>query len=131
MSGNEDILQKGKVINGRWRVEKRLGKGSCGAVYKVTDMERKTHGKAALKTEKHGDDKNLMVLKKEVEVLKALVQRKHVPRLLTCGRRQEYDYFVMDLLGKNLFELKKESNLGVLSAGCVSRVGVQVLYGVK
>ena len=41
------------------------------------------------------------------------------------------DYMVMTLMGKNLFELKKQSNLGMFSAGCVSRVGIQVLYGVK
>uniref|UniRef100_A0AC34GGV0 Protein kinase domain-containing protein n=1 Tax=Panagrolaimus sp. ES5 TaxID=591445 RepID=A0AC34GGV0_9BILA len=131
MAANEDILPPGKIVNLRWKVEKKLGKGCCGAVYKVIDLEKKPQGKAALKTEKHGDDKSLAVLKKEVDVLQKLKERKHVPRLICSGRRNEYDYFVMTLLGKNLFELKKECNLGVFSAGCVSRVGIQVLYGVK
>lgn len=107
----------------------RIILGSCGAVYKVTEVDKKF--KAALKTEKHIDDKSLQVLKKEVDVLQKLKERKHVPRLICSGRRNEYDYFVMSLMGKNLFELKKECNLGVFTAGCVSRVGIHVLYGVK
>uniref|UniRef100_A0A7E4ZR40 non-specific serine/threonine protein kinase n=1 Tax=Panagrellus redivivus TaxID=6233 RepID=A0A7E4ZR40_PANRE len=130
----EDIdFKQGHVINKRWQVERKLGAGNCGAVYLVRDLQAKAgRGKSrfALKMEPIIEGK-MLVLKKEVDLLKNLIDRKHVPRLHYSARRPRYTYMVMTLYGKNIFELKKDCKLEVFTPGCVSRIGIHALYGVK
>lgn len=71
------------------------------------------------------------VLKKEANVIKQLQLRKHVVRLIYCGKREQYSYIVMTLYGKNLSQLKKDANLDRYTPGTVARVGIQALYAIK
>ncbi|CAD5210934.1 unnamed protein product [Bursaphelenchus okinawaensis] len=121
-------LDIGKSVNKKWVVEAKLGEGACGVVYRVHDVENKKI-KAALKVEGSNDD--LGVLKKESSVIKQLQQRKHVVRLIHCGRRDTYSYVVMTLYGKNLNQLKKEYELKNFTPGCVSKIAVQTMYAMK
>ncbi|TKR86998.1 hypothetical protein L596_011482 [Steinernema carpocapsae] len=122
-------LSENKVINSRWKIEGKLGEGSCGAVYKVHDMQNPSM-KAALKVEANGEE-SVNVLKKEANVLKKLQTRPHTVRLVYSGRRETYSYVVMTLLGKSLSELRKQLEGGYMSASTATRIGVHGLYAVK
>lgn len=77
------------------------------------------------------NNQDMGVLSKEAKVMKQLQARKHVVRLIYCGKRDSYSYVVMTLYGKNLNQLKKDSDLATLSAGCVCRIAIQTLYAIK
>ncbi|KAH7729809.1 CK1/TTBKL protein kinase [Aphelenchoides avenae] len=68
-------LREGQVIAKRWVVAEELGKGSCGKVYRVHDVNNRRK-RAALKIELI-DDNTPSVLKQEVQVLQKLQSRKH------------------------------------------------------
>ncbi|VDM53299.1 unnamed protein product [Angiostrongylus costaricensis] len=77
---------------------KKLGEGGCGAVYKVQDIKNAGF-QAALKAESNFVAGGT-VLKLEVQVLRRLTGLLHVPQLLHAGKKEQYCYMVMTLLGK-------------------------------
>ncbi|CAD5215401.1 unnamed protein product [Bursaphelenchus xylophilus] len=120
-------LDIGKPVNKKWVVEAKVGEGACGVVYRVHDVENKKI-KAALKTE--ANDEN-GVLRKEANVIKQLQLRKHMVRLIHCGKREQYSYIVMTLYGKNLNQIKKDYELKNFTHGCVCKIAIQALYAIK
>ncbi|KAI1730640.1 protein kinase domain-containing protein [Ditylenchus destructor] len=121
-------FDKGKVVNGKWLVDSRIGEGCCGIVFKVRDVNNPKI-KGAMKVEPR--DEAIEVLKNEVRVLKLLRERKNVVRLIDAGKRANYSYLVMSLLGDSITQVKKECKLEKFSAGSVSRIGIQALYAIK
>ncbi|WKY09901.1 hypothetical protein Q1695_002338 [Nippostrongylus brasiliensis] len=111
----------------RWYVEKKLGEGGFGAVYKVRDPT----GLYALKVE--GVDEKVQVLKMEVFVLSELAARggRHFCKIEDKGRFGNYNYVVMTLVGKSLQDLRKERNPQRLSLGCALSVGIQCLEALE
>ncbi|KAH7727978.1 Protein kinase domain containing protein [Aphelenchoides avenae] len=119
-------LPKGKVIAKRWRVQRKLGEGGCGSVYKVKDL--RDGSKKALKAESNNVPSG-SVLKLEVQVLTKLAGRRQVIELYQSGKRPLYQYFVMTLLGPSLADLT--ANIQKCSVATQVRVGIQVLYCIK
>uniref|UniRef100_A0A915EF35 non-specific serine/threonine protein kinase n=1 Tax=Ditylenchus dipsaci TaxID=166011 RepID=A0A915EF35_9BILA len=121
-------FEKGKVVNNKWVIDSRIGEGCCGIVFKVRDVnDRKRKG--AMKVEPK--DEAIQVLKNEAKVMKMLMERKHTVRIIDSGKRANYSYLVMSLLGDSLTKLKKESPEERFSASSASRIGVQTLYAIK
>ncbi|KAI6194112.1 Protein kinase domain-containing protein [Aphelenchoides besseyi] len=81
-------FKMGKIVCGRWKVTEKLGAGGCGAVYEVTDIQRKGYT-AALKVESNNVEDG-GVLKLEAEVLQKLGNCKKCVRLLHSGKRGKY-----------------------------------------
>ena len=79
----EVVIELGTDVDARWKVLKKLGAGSFGAVYEVVDKKKKIKGAKALKVEpaKSVDQ----VLKVEVAVLTAMKKSTHVCVLYACG----------------------------------------------
>ncbi|CAJ0600500.1 unnamed protein product [Cylicocyclus nassatus] len=121
-------LPKGKVVGRKWKIVKKLGEGGCGAVYKVQDITNKTSF-AALKAESNFVAGGT-VLKLEVQILKRLAGRPHVPQLIHSGKKELYCYMVMTLLGDSLGALQKKFGR-ISSVSTQVRVGINILFGVK
>uniref|UniRef100_A0A0K0DMD6 non-specific serine/threonine protein kinase n=1 Tax=Angiostrongylus cantonensis TaxID=6313 RepID=A0A0K0DMD6_ANGCA len=100
-------LQKGAIIGKRWKIVKKLGEGGCGAVYKVQDI--KNAG---------------------CQVLRRLTGLPHVPQLLHAGKKEQYCYMVMTLLGDSLVTLQRKVGR-ISSISTQTRVGINILFGVK
>ncbi|XGW01662.1 hypothetical protein V3C99_014073 [Haemonchus contortus] len=111
----------------RWYVEKKLGEGGFGAVYRVRDQT----GQYALKVE--GVDEKIQVLKMEVFVLTELAARggRHFCKIEDKGRYGTFNYVVMTLVGKSLQDLRKERNPQCLSLACALSVGIQCLEALE
>ncbi|TKR73020.1 hypothetical protein L596_020388 [Steinernema carpocapsae] len=128
LSGNSNVeLKFGKVVGKHWKVCSRLGSGGCGAVFLVEDIN--TRAKAALKAESHNIPGG-GVLKLEVQILRRLEGRKHVPQLLRAGKKEAYSYMVMTLLGDNiekLFRLCRKQ----FSISTQVRLGIHILFALK
>ncbi|VDK77249.1 unnamed protein product [Onchocerca ochengi] len=113
----------GDKIKDRFLVKKKLGEGSCGAVYLVFNTT--DNKKAAMKVEPFMKSKDDEILKMEVYVLKKMQQSKHVCRLLTAGKTPSYSFLIMSLLGKELSDIRRRLHDRKMSLASVLKIGLQ------
>ncbi|CEF59842.1 Asator [Strongyloides ratti] len=122
----KEYVKVGDTLNERFKIISLIGKGSYGAVYECLDTKTKNH--IAMKVESNGKNSE-STSKMELDVLKILINKKNVAQLIYGETKEKYTFIVMNLLGKNLFDLK---NLcGTFKLSTVARIGIQLLYGLK
>ncbi|CAD5230912.1 unnamed protein product [Bursaphelenchus xylophilus] len=116
---------------GFWKIDKKLGEGGFGAVFKVLSRDNIAY---ALKVEKCTDP--VRVLKMEVYVLRELqkTKAKHCCELIDSGRLGEYNYMVMTLVGASLQDLRKhdkDPSKHMFSLGTALYAGLQCLESIE
>ncbi|KAF8131081.1 kinase-like domain-containing protein [Boletus edulis] len=92
-------------IDGRYRVERRLGSGSFATVYKAVNIINRRN--YAIKLEPLTDQTSQSSVEREADILKRLSQGTPVgiPRVHWFGRESNFDVLVLDLLGPSLQDL--------------------------
>ncbi|VDL83001.1 unnamed protein product [Nippostrongylus brasiliensis] len=154
-------LERGTVLAKKYRLEKMIGGGGFGQIYRATDID--TGKVVAAKVEPQSEDAGRMVL--EQMVLTKLVGTRHSPRLVTHPNRhqilsQSYkttpwipsrkkdpididrlqyasgwlnsnNFIVMQMLGRNLTELRKAQSDRRFTVHTTVRVGIQILEALK
>ncbi|WKY11418.1 hypothetical protein Q1695_003186 [Nippostrongylus brasiliensis] len=121
-------LAKGKVIAKHWRITKRLGKGSFGAVYQVKHIHNREE--AALKVEVIRKDGQASVLKLEAHILRRLAHCHLFANVIQTGKKSTYSYMVMSLLGASLDTLIGKSG-SICTVSTQIRVGINALCALK
>eukprot|EP00049_Salpingoeca_infusionum_P020314 m.363811 g.363811 ORF g.363811 m.363811 type:complete len:524 (+) comp24258_c0_seq1:213-1784(+) len=96
-----DLLQRQDTLKGRWRILSKIGAGGFGQVYLAVDQQL-SH-LLAIKAEAA---RSKYVLKMEVAVLKQ-VKSAHVARYYGCGSLDGCKYMAVELLGRDLSQLRK------------------------
>ncbi|MFH4975741.1 hypothetical protein AB6A40_002450 [Gnathostoma spinigerum] len=119
-------LNPGDMVT-RWHIDKKLGEGGFGAVYKVSDST----GQYALKVE--GVNEPIQVLKMEVYVLTEVGKRngRHFCKIMDKGRFGSFNYIVITLVGKSLQDLRKQGMGQHLTMGTALGVGIQCLEALE
>ncbi|KAH7728971.1 Protein kinase domain containing protein [Aphelenchoides avenae] len=121
-------LEVGRVVENKWKVEKKLGEGAFGAVYKVS----KDGQLYALKVE--GVNEQLQMLKMEVFVLTELSRLKldrHFCQIEDKGQHANFNYVVMTYVGKSLQNLLNERPRHSFSMGTALGVGIKCLEALE
>ncbi|EGG14948.1 putative protein serine/threonine kinase [Cavenderia fasciculata] len=115
------------LIKGRWTIVKKIGQGAFGEIYSGKNIIN--NELVAIKVEKI--DTKKQVLKLEVAVLKKLQACPYVCRFITCGRHNDYNYMVMELLGDNLSELRRRQVDGKFSMTTTLKLGIQMIQSLE
>eukprot|EP01133_Synstelium_polycarpum_P007731 gene7731-9061_t len=115
------------LIKGRWTVIRKIGQGAFGEIYSGKNIIN--NELVAIKVEKI--DTKKQVLKLEVAVLKKLQACPYVCRFITCGRHNDYNYMVMELLGDNLSELRRRQVDGKFSMTTTLKLGIQMIQSLE
>lgn len=142
------ILRCGEVLGSRWRVRRALGRGTFSDIYEASDLrgprnDAGRHPSVAIKVAR--DQRSCAMLKIEDAVLREL-QGTQCPVAIyvelgrgvgpvppggtggsSAAARAGTLYLVMELLGRNVSELRKASAGRRLPMATVSHLGVQML----
>eukprot|EP01087_Luapelamoeba_hula_P019133 TRINITY_DN6297_c0_g1_i3.p1 TRINITY_DN6297_c0_g1~~TRINITY_DN6297_c0_g1_i3.p1 ORF type:complete len:863 (+),score=103.72 TRINITY_DN6297_c0_g1_i3:290-2878(+) len=121
------LLTANDIIKGRWKIIRKIGQGSFGEIYSGGDIH--TNELVAIKVERV--DSRRKVLKLEVAVLKKLQICPWVVQFKTCGRHNDVNYMVMELLGSNLSELRRKQTNQKFSMLTTCKLGVQMLRAIQ
>uniref|UniRef100_A0A0K0CUU3 non-specific serine/threonine protein kinase n=1 Tax=Angiostrongylus cantonensis TaxID=6313 RepID=A0A0K0CUU3_ANGCA len=104
-----------------------IGGGGFGQIYRATDIDMGTV--VAAKVEPQSEDAGRMVL--EQMVLTKLVGTRHSPKLYASGWFNNYNFIVMQMLGRNLTDLRKAQTERRFSVHTTIRVGIQIVEALK
>jgi len=105
MSSSKSEKQKppSEIGEGKWKVEKKLGAGCFGEVWRGINTETKQQ--VAIKFEDASIQKNALQLEHEAEILKTMARPTQPQGFAECffwGQEGRYHCMVMELLGKSL-----------------------------
>ncbi|CAD6199545.1 unnamed protein product [Caenorhabditis auriculariae] len=124
-----DLIQLdcGKKVK-QWRIDKKLGEGAFGAVYKCSNEKGDFY---ALKVE--GKDEKIQLLKMEVYVLAELMKSggRHFCKINDKGTYENFNYVVMTFVGLSLADLRLMSPGKKFSMGTAISVGIQCLEALE
>uniref|UniRef100_A0AC35GXS3 Protein kinase domain-containing protein n=1 Tax=Panagrolaimus sp. PS1159 TaxID=55785 RepID=A0AC35GXS3_9BILA len=120
-------LSSGQMLNGKFRIDKIIGSGGFGQIYKASDELARVS--VAIKVVPADHEPGRMIL--EQKVLLLLRGTKHIPYLLASGTFNGLMYIVMEILGKNLGELRRKRKNRKFSISTVLRIGLQAVAGLK
>ncbi|KAJ3120016.1 Tau-tubulin kinase 2 [Nowakowskiella sp. JEL0407] len=137
LTAAKDMLQQVEslhnyVIKGRWKIIDTVGKGAFGEVYHAVDLV--SGQSVAIKIENPECKKP--VLKLEISVLRKLQGYSGICAFFACGRfnhspnsqtQSIYTYLVMELLGTNVSDLRKQQLNGQFSYATTALLGIQML----
>lgn len=119
----------GTLVKCRWKVLRKIGQGAFGEIYSARNVV--TSELVAIKVEAVNSKKQ--VLKLEVTVLKKLKSAgcPYVVDFITCGRHNDFNYMVMELLGENISELRRRQPNGKFSMLTTLKLGIQMLRAIE
>ncbi|CAI5451857.1 unnamed protein product [Caenorhabditis angaria] len=120
-------LDVGKKVK-QWKIDKKLGEGAFGAVYKCSNAKGELY---ALKVE--GKDEKIQLLKMEVHVLTELKKNsgRHFCDIADKGQYENFNYVVMTFVGMSLADLRAASPNKRFSMGTAISVGRQSLEALE
>ncbi|VDP37165.1 unnamed protein product [Soboliphyme baturini] len=121
------LLSVGTILNNSWQVRNALAHGSFGQVFVGVNLF--TGCKVAIKAEP--STSSAFTLRTEVLILQKLKGKPHMPEYYGYGCTASVFYVVMQLLGRNLSELKKTTSLDMFSAATTFRLGMQMLESIE
>ncbi|CAJ0963671.1 unnamed protein product, partial [Mesorhabditis belari] len=110
------------VIIGRFKFIKMIGGGGFGQIYRVVHIE---DGNliAAGKIEPQGQDQGRMIL--ECQVLVLMRGKHHFPTMYCSGDYGRFNFIIMELLGRNLTDIRKRTRNKRMSVISTFKIGIQ------
>ena len=88
------------IIDNKYKIQKQIGEGMFGKIF--LGKHNYNNEEVAIKIDKS------ILLKNEARIYRILSNISGIPRLRGFGMIENYNYMVIDKLGKSLENLKKE-----------------------
>lgn len=122
-----DLVQTGELVYNRYQIMCKLHVGGFGQIYKAYDNRKGRE--VALKLEPLEDNQPNI----EAIVLTKFSVSPHCPKIYSTGRTKPYVFVAMELLGKNLTELRKQCSLNPPRLSCSStlRLMIQCIQAIE
>ena len=117
-----------EIVFNKYKIQKKLGKGSFGTVYMA---ENKENGeKVAIKTEINTNKNQISLLEPEAHKLNNLKGYLGIPKLFNFTKLKDYNILAMELLGKSLNEIFSSLNKK-FSLKTVCTLGIDMIKLIK
>ena len=126
MGKDHPKLPIGSTI-GRFKIMKHIGAGGFGEIYSVLDTS--TSKMCAMKIEALNQRRSS--LKLEIEILKEVKGSKYFPELLDYGKTHSIRYYVMELLGASLQNMRHVSPHKKFSIYTTLRIALESLKAIE
>ncbi|KAJ6248138.1 tau-tubulin kinase 1 [Anaeramoeba flamelloides] len=120
-------MYSGTPLKQRWSLRNKIGRGGYGEIYLALDLETKEH--VAVKMERIDRHKRALVL--ENSILRRLQDSKHTTKFISSGRNTEYKYLVMELLGSNIWNLKKSQPNARFTLATTIKLSVEMISAIE
>ena len=132
-SGGDRVEGVGQVLGSRWRLRRRVGKGTFSEIFEAADLKRQRdkngrHPQVAVKLAR--DEHKRSMLQHEQEVLEDL-QGPSIARYYELGCEDGCAYLVMQLLGENLSELRRLTPSKRFTLRTTALLGLQIVQGLR
>ena len=111
------------IIDSNYLITEKIGSGSFGTIYKGKDIHSDLN--VAIKFEKTSND-NSRMLPREIKIMKELQDLPGFPKMISNGKKDNYCYLSMTLLGPNLENLVRKFN-NHFSLKSVTMIGYQII----
>lgn len=121
------LCTEGMLIKGQWKISKQLGMGAFGEIYLATNVT--SSEEVAVKVEVIDEKKQ--ALRTEVIIMRRLQNCPYVGRFIACGRQENFNYLVMQLLGENLSEMRRRQALCTFSLPTVCRLAIEMVQALQ
>lgn len=123
-----DLCKSGELLGKRFRIIIKLCNGGFGQIFKAVDEQ--TNREIALKVEPTGQNNTF---KEESRILKQCQGMVHFPKYYGGGSCESYTFIAMQLLGKNLTELRHLCHLKYprFSSSASVRITLQCLIAIE
>ena len=112
---------KNKIILKKYRIIKRIGKGSFGSVFLGKNIQQNDY--VAIKLE--SKNQNDTILERETYILYSL-KGFGIPEVITYGQNMKYNILIQELLGKSIDKIFFEKNRKFSMKDCCM-IGIQIL----
>ena len=115
---------KNKLIFKKYRLIKKIGKGSFGFVYSAENIKDKNMPKVAIKFQEK--TRTVNILEKESNFL-LLLNGVGIPKLISYGYNSEYFILIQELLGENLNQIRSSLNIDKFNIKDIAMIALQVI----
>jgi serine/threonine protein kinase len=120
--------KKGLIFRDVYKLEKQIGKGSFGKVFKVT---KKSNGNIyACKIENNDSGKERLPNEYKIYKRFAIKKLDCVPEINTYFTTSKYNILIMELLGKSLDRVLNDYG-GKLDLGTAMKIGINIISHMK
>jgi casein kinase 1 len=110
-----------KILLKKYKVIKRIGKGSFGSVYLGLNIQKNEYIAIKLESKNQTDT----ILEKETYILYSL-KGFGIPEVISYGQNSKYNILIQELLGKSLDKIFYEKNRKFSMKDCCM-IGIQIL----
>eukprot|EP00727_Mastigamoeba_balamuthi_P007938 m51a1_g3765 putative protein serine threonine kinase (447) ;mRNA; r:124318-126303 len=121
----QPLFTEGTIVRGKWRIGDQIGVGAFGEIYVARNIV--TNEQVAIKAELNDEKKQ--ALRAEVAILRRLQGCPYVCQFISCGRQEDVNFLVMELLGENLSELRKR--MGTFTPATCARLVVEMIRALQ
>eukprot|EP01156_Anaeramoeba_ignava_P022450 Anaeramoba_ignava/c20676_g4_i4.p1 GENE.c20676_g4_i4~~c20676_g4_i4.p1 ORF type:complete len:273 (-),score=64.02 c20676_g4_i4:344-1162(-) len=115
------------VVNQRWKLVKSIGKGGYGEIFAAQDLH--SDRKVAVKIENNKHKRQ--ALKMEKTVLARFKNSPYAPDYIEFGKLADSHYLVMELLGSNFSNLRRNEPNGVFSLPTTLNLAIHMVGAIE